>query len=169
MKAAAAICFAATGIWTGLFLRGRLEKRVQILVRLCSLLREIENRTAILHISLPQTVQALAESESFCSLSFLKDCTERFQAGASFPHAWNTAVTAFLCAKKLRGDGAQMLPQFGASLTCVNDAQIERLIGLYLQYLQADLQQARHCLQTTGRLDVYLCAGGGILLGIMVL
>ena len=169
MKAAAAFFFAAAGIWMGMYLRGKLYRRVQVLHCLCALLREIENRTAVLHFSLPQTVQALSQSESFRSLSFLKECMEHCRAGLPFSTAWNMSVTAFLRTQKLHGDGAQMLPQLGASLTCVQETQLERLIAFYLQALQTDLQQARSRLQTTGKLDVYLCAGGGILLGIMVL
>ena len=169
MKAAAAFFFAAAGVCLGLYLRGNLYRRVQILQRLCALLREIENRTAVLHFSLPQTVQTLAQNEAFRSLSFLEECMEHCRAGLPFSTAWNKSVTAFLRAQKLYGEGAQMLPQLGASLTCVQETQLERLIAFYSQALQADLQQAHSRLQTTGKLDVYLCAGGGVLLGIMVL
>ena len=169
MKAAAAFFFAAAGVWLGLYLRGNLYRRVQILHRLCALLREIENRTAVLHFSLPQTVQALAQNEAFRSLPFLGECMEHCRAGLPFSTAWSISVTAFLRAQKLRGEGAQMLPQLGASLTCMQETQLERLIAFYSQALQTDLQQAHSRLQSTGKLDVYLCAGGGVLLGIMVL
>lgn len=169
MKAAAAFFFAAAGVWLGLYLRGNLYRRVQILHRLCALLREVENRTAVLHFSLPQTVQALAQNDAFRSLPFLEECMDRCRAGLPFSTAWNTSVTSFLQMQKINGEGAQMLPQLGAALTCVQETQLERLIAFYSQALQTDLQQAQARLQTTGKLDVYLCAGGGVLLGIMVL
>lgn len=169
MKAAAAFCLAAAGVWMGLLLRSRRIQRVQILQDLSTLLREIENRTALLHLPLPKTIEMISQTDAARSLPFLKVCAEQCRNGVSFPHAWNTSVTAFLQAKRLRGVSMDLLPQLGASLACVSDAQLEKAIELYLQYLQEDLRQERQTLRTAGRLDVCLCAGGGILLGIMVL
>ena len=169
MKAAAALCFTAAGIWSGLFFCDRLKRRVRILQQLCALLREIENRTVYLHMPFPQTVQTLSQSHSFSSLPFLADCAERCRAGESFPHAWNAAVTAFTHMQKMRSDGTQMLPQLGASLTYANDTQLERVFALYLQYLQTDLREAKQILQTSQKPVLCLCAASGILLGIMVL
>ena len=169
MKILAAFCFLSAGVSAGLFFRAGFAKRVRLLQRLCALLQELENRTAVLHTALPQTVEVLSETDAFCSLTFLKDCAAFCREGLPFPYAWSESVTAFLRAQKIRSDGAQMLPQLGVSLTCATDAQIERLLTMYAQYLQADLDTARQTLQTTGKLDLCLCAAVGILLGIMVL
>ena len=169
MKTAAAFCFAAAGIGCGLLFCGRLKRRVRILQQLCVLLREIENRTVYLHLPFGQTVQTLSQSEAFSTLSFLADCAERCRAGVPFPRAWNTAVSVFTRAQSLHGDGAQMLAQLGASLTCANDTQLERVFALYMRVLQSDLCDAKQRLQTSEKPVLCLCAAGGILLGIMVL
>ena len=168
MKAAAALLLAAAGFLTGWVLRDRLRQSVRVADALYRMNAEIGNRLLYLRQPLPQITALLSADSAFAALPFLADCAAQCSAGVSFPQAWQSTASAFLRGQHLREDRVPLV-QLGVSLTAADGEQIERLLELYAGQFLALRQSAQTALEKTGRLYLYVCGAGGILLGILVL
>ena len=168
MRTAAALLITAAGILAGLLLRDRLRRKLRVADALCRMCAEIGGRMLYLCEPLPAITEALSRNETYADLPFLGVCAEQCRNGAAFPSAWRTAAEQFIRAQRISADRVPLV-SLGPALTAADARQIEQLLTLYGEQFGSLRQSAQESLDHNGKLALTVCAGAGVLLGILLL
>lgn len=168
MRAAAAVLVTTASVCTGLLLRDRIRRRVQILSQFCLFLREVRLR-ARLREPLDVQIRLLSESSALFALTFLPDCAARIGQGQPLPPAWAAAVEAFLQKHSLPREQSGMLMQCIPALSDADGTRVEGLLELYETRAVQALEKAEQTEASAGTLLVRVFGAAGLLLGILIL